>query len=114
MTHLGLAERGHALEAAVVVDRHDTGDDRRIDAVLPAVLDELEEDVRVVEELRHNDLPSGVHLKGNKRELVRSGQALRQEHGSEVGSKFKVYFQSKLDVYVVPVLLEKKLSRPST
>ena len=43
-----LAEARHALEAAVGVERHDARQDRHVDAVGAAVLDEGHEDVEVV------------------------------------------------------------------
>mmetsp|Transcript_28600 Transcript_28600/g.65744 ORF Transcript_28600/g.65744 Transcript_28600/m.65744 type:complete len:633 (+) Transcript_28600:389-2287(+) len=45
----GLAEASHAAEAAVVVDRHDPGQDGRVDALLAQALDPVSEDVVVVE-----------------------------------------------------------------
>mmetsp|Transcript_1107 Transcript_1107/g.3250 ORF Transcript_1107/g.3250 Transcript_1107/m.3250 type:complete len:228 (+) Transcript_1107:147-830(+) len=60
--HLGLAEPGHAHEAAIGLDGHDSRQDRAVDPDVPAVLDKLEEGPAVVEELRDDHLAAGVNL----------------------------------------------------
>ena len=59
---VGLAEARHALEAAVGHDGHDARDDRDVDAHLLAVGHKLDELVDVVEELRDDELASGIDL----------------------------------------------------
>ena len=59
---LRLAEARHALEAAVALDGHEPREDGHLDARLPAVPHELQEDVAVVEELRDDEPGPRVHL----------------------------------------------------
>eukprot|EP00955_Chlamydomonas_euryale_P017911 190732-Chlamydomonas_euryale.AAC.18 len=62
LRHLGLAEAGHALESAICHDRHNTRNNRHINADRAAVLDKLEEDVHVVEKLRDDELTACLNL----------------------------------------------------